>query len=165
MKSCMGLRTVSKRVVMAYVGMVNGVRAYSAIDAESERHLNAQEIVVADLKSGKGKRTGLQNASIHLYLTHLVNAFNDAGLDMTAVMSIISKGVGIPWSMSAAKERLWRPTQLATYGTESTTKLDSDQVGSVYEALNQVTSERLGIGVSFPDRFSLMYEEDLKNGR
>ena len=154
-----------KKVVMAYVGMIDGVRAYSAIDGESERAINNQEIIVGELKSGKGKRTGLQNASIHLYLTHLVNAFNDAGMDMTYVMSKLSKGVGIPWSMSAAKERLWKPTQLATYGTESTTKLDSDQVGSVYEALNQVTSEQLSIGVNFPDKYTLMYEQDKANGR
>lgn len=156
---------MTKRITMAYVGMVNGVRAYSAIGAEDERIINNQEILVADMKSGKGKRTGLQNSSIHLYLGNLAKAFNDAGWDMTAVMAVLSKGVGIPWSMLAVKEKLWQPTQKHTYGSDSTTKLETDEVSIVYEAINRVTSEKFGIGIPFPDRFSLMNEQDVANGR
>jgi hypothetical protein len=150
---------------MAYVGMIDGVRAYSAIGAEDERIINNQEILVADMKSGKGKRTGLQNSTMHLYFTMLSDALNAAGMTMMIALEILTKGADIPWSPSAIKERLWSKVQLNTYGTESTTKLGTDQVSVVYEALNQVTSEKLGVGVLFPDKFTKMYQEDLKCGR
>ena len=156
---------MSKRITLAYVGMVHGVRAYAAIGPEDERLINDQEILVADMKGGKGKRTGLQNSTLHLYFTHLAKALNDAGMSMLVAMQILNKGADIPWSMLAIKERLWAPVQLHTYGTDSTTKLDTDQVGSVYEALNQVTSEKLQVGINFPDKYNLMYEQDKANGK
>ena len=156
---------MSKKVVMAYVGMINGVRAYSAIDGESERAINNQEIIVGELKGGKGKRTGLQNATLHLYFTMLSTALNNAGMTMTIAMNILRKGADFPWSPLAIKERLWAPTQLHTYGTDSTTKLDTDHVGVVYEALNIVTGTELSVSVNFPDKYTLMYEQDKANGR
>lgn len=153
------------RVVLAKVGMKDGLPIYSPLSGEDERHINDQNMLVVDMKSGKSKRTGLQNSAIHLYLEWLAKALNDAGWDMTATMNKLSKKATIPWSLLSIKERLWRPVQLNTFGHESTTKLDTDQVGAVYEALNLVTSERLGVSVSFPDKFMKMYEEDAKNGK
>ena len=153
------------RVALAKVGMKDGLPIYSPLSGEDERAINNQEILVADMKSGKSKRSGLQNSSIHLYLEWLSKALNDAGWDMTATMNKLSKKSNIPWSMLSIKERLWRPVQLNTFGNDSTAKLDTDQVSTVYEALNLVTSERLGVSVSFPDKFMKMYEEDAKNGK
>ena len=153
------------RIALAYVGMINGERAYTGLGAEDIRNINGQEILVVDMKSGKSKRSGLQNSAIHLYLGNLAKALNDAGWDMVAVLKVLSANVKIPWSMQAAKERLWAVVQKNTYDTDSTTKLDTDQVSVVYEALNQVTSEKLGVGVQFPDKFLKMYEEDLRCGR
>ncbi len=150
------------RIVLAQVGIKDNLPIYSAMNEDDVKTINGQSILVVDMKSGKSKRTGVQNASIHLYLTWLVDAFNAAGLDMIAVMAKLSKSATIPWSMLAAKERLWRPVQKDTYGSESTTELDTDQVSVVYEALNGVTTERLGVGINFPDKYLKMYEEDLK---
>lgn len=149
------------RIVLAQVGTKDGLAIYSAMSADDIKAIAAQSILVVDMKSGKAKRTGVQNASIHLYLTWLVDAFNSAGLDMISVMAKLSKNAKIPWSLHAAKERLWAPTQKSTYGTESTTQLDTDQVSVVYEALNGVTTEQLGVGVNFPDKMMRLYEEDL----
>lgn len=150
------------RVVLAKVGDRDGLPIYSPMSAEDERIVNNQNVLVVDMKSGKAKRTGLQNSAIHLYLEWLAKALNDAGWDMTATMNKLSKKATIPWSLLSIKERLWRPVQLNTFGHESTTKLDTDQVGTVYESLNLVTSERLGVSVNFPDKFMKMYEEDIK---
>lgn len=150
------------RVVLAKVGDRDGLPIYSPMSAEDERIVNNQNVLVVDMKSGKAKRTGVQNSAIHLYLEWLAKALNDAGWDMTATMNKLSKKATIPWSLLSIKERLWRPVQLNTFGHESTTKLDTDQVGTVYESLNLVTSERLGVSVNFPDKFMKMYEEDIK---
>jgi len=148
------------RLVLAQVGMKDGLPTYSAMNAEDAKVIGTQSILVVDMKKGKAKRTGVQNASIHLYLTWLAAALNAAGLDMVAVMKILSKNLLIPWSMEAAKERLWRAVQKSTYGSDSTTELDTDQVGVIYEALNLTTSSKLGVSVNFPDKYMKMYEAD-----
>ena len=144
------------RVILVHVGMVNGVRAYAACDAEDEKAIGDKETIVCDIKSNKTARTELQNRSIHKYFEILCNALNDAGWDMVATMKKLSKNVKIPWSPHAIKERLWRVVQIDTYGKESSTKLNTDEISVVYEALNQVTSSKLGVSVPFPDKYSLM---------
>lgn len=104
----------------------------------------------------KAIRTIRQNSSIHLYCDLLSKALNDAGLDMKATLEILSKNAKIPWSPSAVKERLWKPVQLDTYGKESTTKLETEEVSGTYEALNAVTGGELGVSLPFPDRFSML---------
>ena len=147
------------RVILTYVGEVNGVKAYAPMDAEDEKVINGQNTIVADVKGERAKRTELQRRAKYLYFTMLADALNAAGLDMKVVMEKLSKKAMIPWSQSAVLERLWRPTQEATYGTKSTTELNTDQVGPTYEALNLVTSERLGVSVPFPDRYNQMIEQ------
>jgi len=151
-------------VVMAYVGMVNGVRAYSAMGTEDERHIGEQDLLVLDLKKGKGKRSGAQNSTMHEYFTLLSKALNSAGLDLKAVLERRGQPVDIPWTPTSVKERLWAPLQKVMLDTTSTTSMKKDEVGSVYEALNRITSD-MGVGVNFPDRVTKQYEEDLKCGR
>jgi len=100
--------------------------------------------------------TALQMRSIHLYFSMLSDALNAAGLDMKAVMAKLSKNAMIPWSPSAVKERLWRPVMLDTYEKESTTQLETNEISVVYESLNEVTSEQLGVSIPFPDKYSLL---------
>ena len=116
--------------------------------------------MVCDISTGeKAIRTAKQNNSIHKYFDLLCTALNDAGWDMKAVLEKLSKNAKIPWSPSAIKERLWKPVQQQTYGKKSTAKLDTDEVSIVYEALNQITGEELGVSVPFPDRYSLMNQQ------
>ena len=147
------------RVILVYVGMVNGVRAYSPEDKQDEDAIGDRKTIVCDLKSNKTARTELQNRSIHKYFELLCNALNDAGMDMIATMKRLSKKAIIPWSPYAIKERLWRPVQVDTYGKESSTKLNTDEISVVYEALNNVTSSKLGVSVPFPDKYNQMYEQ------
>jgi len=106
--------------------------------------------------TAKAILTAKQMRSIHLYCKLLCEALNNAGLDMVATMKVLSKKGKIPWSPEAVKERLWRPVMIDTYGKESTTKLTTEEVSGNYEALNLVTSEKLGVSVPFPDRFSML---------
>jgi hypothetical protein len=105
-------------------------------------------------------RTIAQHKSIRLYCSWLSVALNDAGFDIVETLKVLANKIFIPWSPEAILERLWRPVQKHTYGTDSTTKLERDQVSIVYEALNVQTSGKLGVGVSFPDKFMKMYEAE-----
>lgn len=144
------------RIVLVDVGEKNGLRIYSACDIADVKAIGDKQTLVADLKGDKTTRTELQNRSIHKYFEILCSALNDAGLDMIATMKKLSKNAKIPWSPYAIKERLWRPVQIDTYGKESSTKLNTDEISVVYEALNNVTSSKLGVSVPFPDKYSLM---------
>ncbi len=142
----------------------DGVPYYAPIDSESQQNLREQDTITFELKGFNAQRTLAQNAGIRLYCKWLCEALNNAGMDMVEVFKRISKKTGIPWSPESVLERLWRPTQKHSYGTDSTTKLSTSDVSIVYEALNQVTSEKLGVGVSFPDKYLKLYEDEL-NGK
>jgi len=115
------------------------------------------QVMVCDIStSEKAVRTTKQNNSMHKYFDLLCTALNDAGWDMKAVLEKLSKNAMIPWSPSAIKEKLWAPVQKQTYGKKGTAKLNTEEVSVVYEALNQVTANQLGVSVPFPDRYSQM---------
>ena len=147
------------RVVLVYVGEVKGVRAYAPLDKEDEQAVASKDTIVCEMKSNTIARTELQNRSIHLYFKMLCEALNSAGMDMVASMKILSKNAKIPWSPHGIKERLWKPVQSATFGKDSSTKLNTGEISAVYEALNEVTSSKLGVGVQFPDRYNLMNDQ------
>ena len=147
------------RIILTYVGMVNGVKAYAPLDSEDEKAIGDMKTLVCDLRGVKALITALQMRSIHLYFTMLSDALNAAGMDMKATMDILSKNAMIPWSSSAVKERLFRPIIKDTFNKESTTELETAEISIAYEAMNEVTSSRLGVGVPFPDRYSQMEQQ------
>lgn len=100
-----------------------------------------------DLLMRKAKRTDQQNAALHLWFTMLADELNSAGYDMKKTMR---KELDIPWTAYNVKEFLWRPMQEATLGKKSTTKLNTDEIDKVYDAINRVIGERTGVHVPFP---------------
>jgi hypothetical protein len=144
---------------MQYVGQLHGQACYAPLDAEDVKAIGDQRIIACDMKGKRCTLTELQNRSIHLYCQWVSDAFNAAGYGMGYVMSKLSTNTDMPWSMLAVKERLWRVTQKHTFIKDSTTTLNTDEVGIVYEALNQAISEKLGVVVNFPDKHMKMYEE------
>lgn len=93
------------------------------------------------------QRTAQQNKALHLYLQLLSDELNDAGLDMKKVLK---PSVDIPWTVTNAKEYLWRPIQEALLKKESTTELTTAEVSQVWEVLNRHLAEKFGIHVEFP---------------
>lgn len=96
-------------------------------------------------------RTTRMNSALHLYLSNLAKALNDAGLDMKAV---IKPGVDIPWSGYSAKEMLWRPVQKALTGESSTSLQTIEEYGRIYETLNRHIGEKFGVFVEWPSKDS-----------
>jgi hypothetical protein len=107
------------------------------------------------------QRTKQQNKALHMYLEHLAQELNDAGLDMRTVLK---PEVEIPWSKETAKLHLWHPIQKVLLphtvdpeGVPSTTFLEKREVDKVYEVINRHISKH-GIHVPFPSQD--IYEED-----
>jgi len=141
---------VMAKLTMIYIGMKDGMRAYAAMDAEDEKVINDQNIIVCEAKGERSKRTALQNKSIHKYCSLLAEQFNDAGLDMQAVLE--RKSVPVSWTMDSVKDVIWRPIQLAMYQKESTTQLEKKEVSKIYEQIARHLSEQFNIVQSFPNR-------------
>jgi hypothetical protein len=99
------------------------------------------------------KRTKKQNNSIHLFCTLLSEAFDEAGLDMRAVLK---PEVEIPWTPDTVKRHLWHPIQklylphtIGEDGEVSTKNLDKKEVDKVYEVINRHLAPH-GVHVPFP---------------
>ena len=103
--------------------------------------------------------TAKQRRAMYKYFELLADALNAAGYDMASTMKKLSKKKIIPWSPTAVKEKLWDVVQADTYQKNSTTELETVEVGVIYEALNRVTSEKLGVSVPFPDKKMQEYAE------
>jgi len=93
------------------------------------------------------KRTLTQNRAIHLYFKWLADALNDAGYDIAATLQ---EDFQIPWNEHTVKELIWRQVQDVISGKESTSKLDTAEVGQIYEIINRHLSQSKGVSVPFP---------------
>jgi len=99
----------------------------------------------------KKKRTLTQNAALHKYFWLLSQALNEAGYDVGATIK-----VPVSFTPETVKEYLFKPVMKALHPDKvSTTELTTTEVSEVYEELNRLTSDKFGVGVGFPDRFSV----------
>lgn len=93
------------------------------------------------------QRSPKQNNALHLWLGKIAKRLNDAGLDMRKVLK---PEIEIPWTMTAAKEFLWRPVQKAITGKESTKDQETIEYTQIYEVLNRHLSDKFGISEEWP---------------
>lgn len=94
-------------------------------------------------------RTLTQNKAMHKYFGLLSTAFNDAGY---TVEKVLTKPLNISWTANLVKDILWRQVQTAMLDKESTAKLSRQEVGQVYEEINNYTASKLGVFVPFPNK-------------
>ena len=144
------------RVIFVRVGGTDTDPRFGLMDAEDVKTVNGQNTIVADVKGERCLRTELQNRSLHLYFTLLATAFNEAGLTVMVVLKALFKTPNFAWSAHLIKERIWRDVQEQTLGTTSTTKLETVNVSMIYDSINRATSDKLGVSVPFPDKYSLL---------
>ena len=112
------------------------------LDSEFEKHKH----LTITWRTGK-QRTLRQNNALQKYCELLADAFNDAGMDMRAVLR---EDVDIPWSKDTVREHIWRPIMLTMTRKESTTKLTREEVTQIYETINRHTAAKFGLSVEFP---------------
>lgn len=140
------------RLIFVRVGGPDDNPIFNLRDAEDIKAWDGHDVIVADAKGERSKRTSLQNRSIHKYCGLLAEAFNDAGLDMVKVLE--QKDAEVSWSMDAVKDVIWRPIQLALFPDKpSTTQLETHEVTKVYEQIARHMAVRFNINQSFPNRF------------
>ena len=148
---------IVSRVILVFVGMVNGVKAYSPEDKQDEDAIGDRQTIVADIKGERAKRTALQNKSIHLYGKLVSETLNSGGI--TKQIYFDKKQVDCEWTPESVVEDIWREIQFAMFGHRQTSKLETNQVSMVYEQVARILSENFNVTQAFPDRFNQMYEQ------
>lgn len=106
------------------------------------------------------KRTSEQNSAIHLYLTHISEALNEAGLSIQEVLK--SFKMDIEWTPENAKEILWRTAQIRMFNKKSTTELEktSGEIDKIHDVINRFLAT-LGIKyIPFPNKELLIKKEE-----
>jgi len=136
------------RILLTYVGVVNGVKAYAPMDAEDEAAIGDSNTLVLDMKGERSKRTALQNRSMQKYWRMICERLNDSGWTKKKYYEV--KEVDIGWTPESVGDDIWRGIQEAMYGHRSTSKLETHQVSKVYEIMDKHLSTTCGSDVSVP---------------
>jgi len=108
------------------------------------------------------QRTSRQNRALHLFLTHISDELNEAGL---TVMQTLRHDAEIPWTMERVKELMFKPIMDVYLGKNSTTKLTTKEIDKMIDVLTRYLGETHGITVLFPSIETLLNEERNKNGK
>ena len=91
-------------------------------------------------------RTSKQNNAIHASLRRLARSLNDAGY---GVAHPLKPELEIPYTESSVKELLLKPIMQAMYDADSTSKLDTEQVGKVMGVMLNRVAELTGVVEEF----------------
>ena len=91
-------------------------------------------------------RTSKQNNAIHASLRRLARSLNDAGY---GVSHPLKPELEIPYTESSVKELLLKPIMKAMYDADSTSKLDTEQVGKVMGVMLNRVAELTGVVEEF----------------
>ena len=91
-------------------------------------------------------RTSKQNNAIHASLRRLARSLNDAGY---GVSHPLKPELEIPYTESSVKELLLKPIMQAMYDADSTSKLDTEQVGKVMGVMLNRVAELTGVVEEF----------------
>jgi hypothetical protein len=108
----------------------------------------SKSIVKALIENLPNKRSSQQNRSLHLLFTNIAFELNRLGLEFTYT-GIKGLKMQTTYSPEIVKDFLWRPLQIALIGKESTTKLTSADIESIFLILGRWFSEQ-GVVIEFP---------------
>lgn len=95
------------------------------------------------------KRTERQNRAMHLLMTQIASELNDSGLYM---QKVLKHDADIEWTSVAVKEYLLRPFMRAMYNIESTTELDTKQIGDAMDAMLHHLAKVTGLAFEIPSQ-------------
>lgn len=136
------------------------------LDIDSPESLKAAQEFLA-VAFGKGsysvhlssekEKTDAQRSSLHIWCRQLAKVFNDAGLDMKAVLH---EDADIPWTEHSVKENIYKPVLKALTGKKSTEDQSTTDPSEVREVIcRHLANNEATAGVEippWPTRFNQM---------
>ena len=108
------------------------------------------------------QRTNRQNRSLHKLMGEVAGELNDSGLYMQMVLK---HNAEIWWTPEMAKDYLLRPFIRAMYGVESTTELDTKQIGDAMNAMCDHLAKTTGKSFEIPSIEAILNSERIKEGK
>ena len=102
----------------------------------------AMENKVVSYSIKKETRSSAQNAALHACFRRLAERLDEAGY---GVPHPFKPELEIPWTEISAKEILYKPIIRSLYGTDSTTKLTSEQLTRSVDLLLGRIAELTGV--------------------
>jgi hypothetical protein len=124
---------------------------------DAHDYLDSLFMFSVEIKEVENIRSNSQNNSIWLFCTWISTIFNDNGEMFTTPL-----GIEIPWTKDLIMEIYWRPLQKQLYKKKSTTKLTTDEVSPIAEAIIMHLSKK-GYEIEFPNWQSFMNRIDKEN--
>lgn len=107
------------------------------------------------------QRTLRQNRSLHKLMGDIASELNDSGLYMQMVLK---HNAEIWWTPETTKEYLLRPFIRAMYQKESTTELDTKQIGDAMNAMCDHLAKTTGKSFELPSIETLINNQRVKGG-
>lgn len=94
------------------------------------------------------KRSSQQNKSLHVLFQNISFELNRIGMEFT-YNGIKGITLQTTYTPEIVKEFIWRPLQKAMLDKESTTKLTTADINSIFEVLGRYFAEK-GVFIDFP---------------
>ena len=107
-----------------------------------------------DLKSPKKTRSNQQNRALHLFFTFVSDELNELGMEFT-YNGLNVPEISIMYTSELVKNMIWKPIQMALFDTDSTTKLDTEQMNQIIDVITKFLGDR-GVHIEFPNVETLL---------
>lgn len=128
------------------------IKAFKILSEYSEKGL------IIELSKVKNTRSSLQNRALHLYYKMVADELISIGYDFHYTNPFTGEIIALPYDKDRVKEYIWRPLQQVLFNIESTTKLDTEKINTILEAL-EIWYPKIGITVKFPNKFDLLVKQ------
>lgn len=115
-----------------------------------------------ELKRVQITRSSQQNRALHFLFDTAAKKLNSMGISFV-YSGLKGMEMETPFTGLIFKEFTWKPIQKTMFGTESTTKLTTQQIDQIFMVLNKFFAER-GVELKFPSEFSKHVEKLEKEG-
>lgn len=106
------------------------------------------------MKLSKKQRTIQQNKAMYKYFSLVSDEAKNTGITFSEFIRKRPQ-LEMPWTPERVKE-VWKTAQYHMFGQTSTAELTTDQLDQIYDVVNKVLGEILGIHVDFPSIETLM---------
>lgn len=102
------------------------------------------------------KRSSQQNRALHLLFQNIAFELNRIGMEFT-YNGIKGITLQTTYTPEIVKEFIWRPLQKAMLDKESTTKLTTADINSIFEVLGRYFAEK-GVFIDFPSAETISHK-------
>ena len=117
--------------------------------ATMEKERDSESMI--EIKIKRRTRTTQQNKAIHKYCEIIAAHYSEKGLTKSKKNPLTGESVEMPINSTMIKEDFWKPIQFSMFGFDSTTELNTKQVGEIAQVIEKYFADK-GISLMFPDR-------------